>query len=64
MCNAVFRAALTSFDGPAGFVHVPAVREVGMARVGAETDGAEPRAATLTIDDLTRALSAVVRALA
>lgn len=38
VCNAVFRAALTGFAGPAGFVHVPALRPVGRAAVGAETD--------------------------
>ncbi|MFD0864300.1 hypothetical protein ACFQ06_00550 [Tessaracoccus lubricantis] len=45
VCNAVFRAALTGFDGPAGFIHVPALRATGEALVGAETDGAEPRPA-------------------
>ncbi|MBB1508703.1 pyroglutamyl-peptidase I [Tessaracoccus sp. MC1756] len=38
VCNATFRAALTCFDGPAGFLHVPAVRAAGTALVGSETD--------------------------
>ncbi|MDO5678129.1 MAG: pyroglutamyl-peptidase I [Propionibacteriaceae bacterium] len=42
VCNAIFRAALTSFDGPAGFIHVPALREHGEPLVGAETDPAVP----------------------
>ncbi|WP_145952785.1 pyroglutamyl-peptidase I [Tessaracoccus aquimaris] len=64
VCNAVFRAALTGFDGPAGFVHVPAVREGATAMVGAETDDAAPVAADLTVDDLATALAAVLRAIA
>lgn len=63
VCNAVFRAALTAFDGPAGFVHVPAVRAEGLAGVGEETDGAVV-ANALTVEDLTRALGAVLDSLA
>jgi len=64
VCNAVFRAALTSFEGPAGFVHVPAVRPTGVAGVGAETDGRAAEAATVTVDDLARALAAMISTLA
>lgn len=64
VCNAVFRAALTGFAGPAGFVHVPAVRDDGVAGVGAETDGGAPRVAAVTIADLDLALAEVVRGLA
>ena len=64
VCNAVFRAALTGFDGPSGFIHVPAVREDGVATVGAETDRVAPIAAPMSIDDLVVALSAVLRSLA
>lgn len=62
VCNAVFRAALTGFDGPAGFVHVPAVREGRTATVGAETDAKAPVQSDLTFDDLATALDAIVRA--
>ena len=62
VCNAVFRAALTGFDGPAGFVHVPAVRDCGAATVGAETDAKAPVQSGLTFDDLATALEAIVRA--
>lgn len=75
VCNAVFRAALTSFDGPAGFVHVPAVRYWGSATVGAETDRVESRGARepgepvpsgtgMTMGDVATALAAVVSAVA
>ena len=64
VCNAVFRAALTGFAGPAGFVHVPTVRETGTATVGAETDEAATAAVSaLTTADLVTALDAAVRAL-
>lgn len=64
VCNAVFRTALTAFDGPAGFVHVPAVRYVGVAEVGAETDDAAPRDSGMTMDEVADALAAVVTAVA
>lgn len=63
VCNATFHAALTAFDGPAGFIHVPAVRDSGPARVGAETDGGTPVEASLGIDDLVAGLEAAVRSL-
>ncbi|MFT3889106.1 MAG: hypothetical protein QM713_13210 [Arachnia sp.] len=67
VCNAVFRAALTCFDGPAGFVHVPALRASGAsARVGAETDenpAAPGPTDALTVLDLARALGAVISTL-
>lgn len=40
VCNTTFRAALTLFDGPACFIHVPALRS---SEAGAET-GAGPQA--------------------
>lgn len=61
VCNAIFRAALTAFDGPAGFIHVPAVRSEGVALVGAETDS-QPVGAALTVADLVSALTAAVEA--
>lgn len=69
VCNAIFRAVLTSFNGPAGFIHVPAVRASGRPLVGAETDsGARSKAGVedthlqpLTVPDLVRALSAAVK---
>ncbi len=65
VCNAVFRAALTRFAGPACFIHVPAVRQAGPALVGAETDpGVAPASAPLTIDDLAVAVEAVILAVA
>lgn len=67
VCNAVFRAALTDFDGPAGFIHVPAVRARGEALVGAETDpsrepGAGEEHPVLSLADLVTALAAAVEA--
>lgn len=64
VCNATFRAALTCFNGPATFVHVPAVRPAGsVAGVGGETDPM-PTGVTgrhgLTVGDLARALAAVL----
>lgn len=60
LCNAVMRAALREFDGPAGFIHVPAVRSSGVATVGAETDAERPAHGgfdqMLTFGDLARAL--------
>lgn len=57
VCNAVFRAALTSFTGPAGFIHVPAVRRRGRAMIGAETDvAAAGRRSELSTADLAHAL--------
>lgn len=67
VCNAIFRAVLTSFAGPAGFIHVPAVRSQGLATVGEETDRdgvpAQPNL-SFTFADLTRALTLVCRILA
>ncbi|MCB4208481.1 pyroglutamyl-peptidase I [Arthrobacter sp. UM1] len=67
VCNAVFWAALRLGEEhgiPAGFVHVPALRSHGSARIGEETDGAgvsagpasAPAGAPLTFEDLGRAL--------
>lgn len=64
VCNAVFRASLTRFSGPAAFIHVPAYREVGIAVTGAETDDVAPVVAELTFDDLGRALTAALGSLA
>ncbi|SHI75744.1 pyroglutamyl-peptidase [Tessaracoccus bendigoensis DSM 12906] len=65
VCNTVFRSVLTLFDGPAGFIHVPAVRDVGEATVGAETDAAAGRRSLeMTFEDLALALDAVVRCVA
>lgn len=63
VCNAVFRAALRDFDGPAGFVHVPAVRRAGTpAGVGAETDaGVDGIELGLSLDDLAEGIGAAVR---
>lgn len=68
VCNAVFRTALRDFSGPAGFIHVPAVRTSGKANVGSETDknilsasGAVEHA--WTVPDLARALAAAVATL-
>lgn len=60
VCNAVFRAALTGFDGPTVFIHVPAWRPDGIAGVGKETDGSAPVDAELGPDDLAKALQAAV----
>lgn len=72
LCNAAMRTALRAFDGPAGFIHVPAVRSVGVATVGAETDGVEAENhvrtdasggendKALTFDDLARALEIAI----
>lgn len=61
VCNATFRAVLTGYAGPAGFVHVPALRPTGKALVGAETDPTKTAAvtSTLTLDDLAEALRIV-----
>lgn len=62
VCNAVFRAAVSQLDVPAGFVHVPALRPVGDARVGGETDARGPLPAPeMSEDDLDRAVAALVR---
>ncbi|MDO5025903.1 MAG: pyroglutamyl-peptidase I [Trueperella sp.] len=65
VCNAVFRTVLRDFAGPAGFIHLPAVRTRGAAKVGAETD---PDSASSpaqnehnwTIAELARGLQAAV----
>lgn len=64
VCNAVFRASLVRFFGPAVFIHVPAYRASGVAGTGAETDEAAPVTTELTFDDLGRALTAAVASLA
>ena len=68
VCNMTFRAALTTFDGPAGFIHVPALRSSGKATIGAETDpdaGGAPQnvGASLSPADLVTALRAAVETL-
>lgn len=65
LCNAVFWCALHETNLPAAFIHVPAVRSRGSAGVGAETDpDGAPTKSALGVDDLVRALAAVVRAVA
>lgn len=64
VCNAVFRAALTRFEGPADFIHVPASRETGVSGTGGETDALAPVASGLSFDDLGRALTAALGTLA
>lgn len=66
VCNHVFHHLLSGTGVPAGFVHVPAVRSVGVATVGAETDpesGAEVRPA-ITLDQCAAAVGHAVRAAA
>ncbi|MDO5737412.1 MAG: pyroglutamyl-peptidase I [Propionibacteriaceae bacterium] len=63
VCNATFRALLRDHCMPAAFIHVPAVRHMGVAVVGAETDadaGGAP-APGLSFEDLVRAVTAVIR---
>ncbi len=66
VCNAIFRAALTGFDGPAGFIHVPALRARGEALVGAETDPEPPPGRdaggerVTTVAELVTALTAAI----
>lgn len=62
VCNATFRAALRGFDGPAGFVHIPAVRPEGQAGVGDETDGAAGLDSGLRLEDVGRALGVIIGA--
>lgn len=66
VCNATFRAALTSFDGPVAFLHVPAIRPRGeTAGVGEETDGERPRwAATMTVEEAAAGVTAALETLA
>lgn len=65
VCNAVFRTALTCWSGPAGFVHVPAVRRFGVAGVGGETDPDGPSVVHgLSVVDLSTALAVIVDELA
>ena len=65
LCNAVFWTALHRTDLPAAFIHVPAVRSRGSARIGDETDpGQAPANSVLSSDDLADALAAVVHAVA
>ncbi|MGK4217102.1 pyroglutamyl-peptidase I [Kocuria marina] len=65
LCNAVFWTALHRTDLPAAFIHVPAVRARGSARIGAETDlDHAPANSALSFDDLADALAAVVHAVA
>lgn len=63
VCNATFRAALTVFDGPAAFIHLPAIRAAGaVAGVGRETDGTAPRrAALMTFDQAADGILAALR---
>ena len=66
VCNAVFRGALRDFSGPAGFIHVPALRTTGTATVGAETDGAQSESAhtadttQMTLEQVRRALEIII----
>lgn len=63
LCNAVFWSALDETALPAAFTHVPAVRSRGVAGIGAETDpDGAPAHSALGVDDLVRALAAVVHA--
>ncbi|RMB58260.1 pyroglutamyl-peptidase I family protein [Tessaracoccus antarcticus] len=66
VCNATFRALLRDHAVAGGFIHVPAVRNDGVALVGAETDevvGEQPTP-SMGLDDLVRAVEAVIRLLA
>lgn len=65
LCNAVFWTALHRTDLPAAFIHVPAVRSRGSARIGAETDPDHaPADSALSFDDLAVALMAAVNTVA
>ena len=66
VCNATFRALLRDHDVPGGFIHVPAVRDTGVALVGGETDDAaeERLDSSLDFDDLVDAVCAVVHLIA
>ncbi|USR78771.1 pyroglutamyl-peptidase I [Arcanobacterium pinnipediorum] len=69
VCNAVFRSSLTQFAGPAGFIHVPALRSSGVASVGRETDANMPHEPktdrhNLDFDDLAQALEIACRVVA
>lgn len=62
VCNVV-AVEVAALGLPAAFVHVPAVRTVGRAAVGTETDdGGWSPEQTLSFDDLVRALSSCVDA--
>lgn len=65
LCNAVYRALLHETNLPGTFIHVPAVRSQGSATVGRETDPDAASSSTiLTIDQLTDAVAASVKAVA
>lgn len=66
VCNATFRALLRDHDLPGGFIHVPAVRDTGVALVGGETDDAEGERLGRSLDfgDLVDAVCAVIHLLA
>lgn len=65
LCNAVYRALLHETNLPGTFIHVPAVRTQGSATVGRETDpNAASSSTNLTIDQLTNAVAACVKAVA
>ena len=66
VCNYVYFRALAELEVPAVFVHVPAVRRVGSAGVGAETDAAGTSdvggvsSGLPSQDEVNRALAAIV----
>ncbi|SDH66317.1 pyroglutamyl-peptidase I [Agrococcus jejuensis] len=59
VCNRI-AVEVAGLPVPAAFVHVPAVRSVGIAGVGGETDAVAGVATALTFDDLATALGACV----
>lgn len=60
VCNRI-AVEIAGLGVPAAFVHVPAVRSVGVAGVGGETDATAGVATILTVGDLATALEACAR---
>lgn len=65
VCNAVYRAVLRHFEGPATFIHVPAIRpDHTTALVGAETDeGGSTRRATISTSVVAAGIAAALAGL-
>lgn len=63
VCNRI-AVEVAGLPVPAAFVHVPAVRSVGVAGVGDETDAVAGVETALSFDDLATALAACVRSAA
>ncbi|WP_144721033.1 pyroglutamyl-peptidase I [Agrococcus jejuensis] len=59
VCNRI-AVEVAGLPVPAAFVHVPAVRSIGVAGVGRETDAVAGVATALTFDDLATAIGACV----